>query len=128
MKLFITFSICVSSLIMGFSQSNLENIVIQRDTAQLQSFFETTEDINGLHIQSEYTCLNFAVKADRIEIVKWLLEHEANPNVISNGKSALMYAAKYGRLEIAKLLIKNGADVNLQNTKGRSALDYAKKY
>jgi len=128
MKLFITSSLFLIVTISGMAQTNLEIAILQGDTVSLQSFFETEKDINDLHIRSDYTCLNFAVKTNQIEIVQWLLENEANPDVISNGKSALMYAAKYSRLEIAKLLLEHSANKDLRNAKERSAMDYARKY
>jgi len=47
---------------------------------------------------------------------------------MSNNKTPLMYAAKYGHLDIAKLLLKSGAKKDLLSPKGKTALDYAKKY
>ncbi|MEM0993218.1 MAG: ankyrin repeat domain-containing protein [Bacteroidota bacterium] len=128
MKLLIALSLCLSFWTAGFGQSELASIISRGDTTELQAFFAQGEDLNALHIQSRYTCLNFAVRTNQIEVVRWLLAQQADPNRMSNGKSALMYAAKYGRLDIAKLLIAKGADKNLRNDKQRTALDYARKY
>lgn len=53
---------------------------------------------------------------NRIPVVKTLLEHRADPNIVASGESPLQqtYGKDYKRddIEIIKLLIKNGAQVN----------------
>jgi len=59
--------------------------------------------------------LSMAIMADRLEVVKELLENGASVNEKWEGHLPLYWAlgeVEQGNLEIVKLLIKNGADVN----------------
>ena len=93
---------------------------------KVQQFLEDNEDINTSY--AGYTLLCAAVKTDQKEIVEYLLENGANMNKMSNEKTPLMYAAKYGRLAIAKILVQRGVDKKVENSRGRTALDYAYRY
>ncbi|XP_059168436.1 putative ankyrin repeat protein RF_0381 [Physella acuta] len=54
-----------------------------------------------------------ASKRGQSDIVKLLLEHKADVNLInSNDKTALCYSVENGFVEIVKLLVDNGTDVN----------------
>ena len=44
-----------------------------------------------------------------------------------SGFTSLMAAACYGRAKIAKILIEHGADQNAVDSKGFSAIDFARK-
>ena len=89
------------------------------------------------------TCLMRASAIGCTEVVKWLLEVEANPNIqieqpaaaaqvndffsmiqadLMNGMTALMLAAKKGYLEIVTMLLKANATPDLQNGRGDNAL------
>lgn len=74
------------------------------------------EDINkvGMHYEGlDFTPLMVAAKAGHLDVVKFLLQHGANPELLSNiGLTALMLAAKFGRKDVAKQLLKHGANVN----------------
>lgn len=52
------------------------------------------------------TALDWAVMAEDTPMVKYLLEHQADPN----GSHALLTAAKTGNVEIVRLLLEHGAD------------------
>jgi ankyrin repeat protein len=65
--------------------------------------------------------LHWAVKFDRREIVKLLLDQGCDPNMRQEDErcggrdTALQSAAIWGRLEIAKVLIEHGANVNAKS-------------
>merc|ERR1712039_969933 len=61
------------------------------------------------------TCLGYAIGANRIAIVKLLMDKKANP------------AAAYGRKDLLEFLIKNGGDVNKKNNAGQTPLALATK-
>merc|ERR1719440_994983 len=55
------------------------------------------------------TPLGYAIGANRIAVVKLLLDNRANPYAVdSSGNSGLHYAAGYGRKELTEFLLKVG--------------------
>jgi len=72
------------------------------------------------------TPLGYAVGANRIAVVKLLLDNRANPFAVdSQGNSALHYAAGYGRKELVEYLLKTGASANQQNSQGQTPMAVA---
>ncbi len=72
---------------------------------------------------------DMAITYDNIELVKYLIKQgkDVNDTTRKSGFTALMGAACYGRVEIAKILLENGADQNVRDSKGFSAIDFARK-
>mmetsp|Transcript_46987 Transcript_46987/g.150993 ORF Transcript_46987/g.150993 Transcript_46987/m.150993 type:complete len:265 (+) Transcript_46987:98-892(+) len=69
------------------------------------------------------TALGYAIGANRIAVVKLLLDNRANPFAVdSSGNGGLHYAAGYGRKELVEYLIKAGASVNQANAQGETPL------
>jgi uncharacterized protein len=72
--------------------------------------------------------LTGAVASGHAEIVRWLLEHGANPNHrYGEGYSPLLTAAANGQLEILTLLLAHGADPQAKCNDGKSAVALAKE-
>lgn len=73
--------------------------------------------------------LDYAIMYNRIKLVEEILKTDININETNRPSkfTPLMGAVCYGRKEIAMMLLKKGADVTLRDTKGLSALDFAKK-
>lgn len=73
------------------------------------------------------TPLGYAIGANRIAVVKQLLDSRANPYAVdSSGNSGLHYAAGYGRKELTEYLIKVGAAVGQSNAQGQTPLAVAR--
>ena len=72
---------------------------------------------------------DMAITYDNIPMVNYLIEQgkDVNKTTRKSGFTALMGAACYGRVEIAKILLQNGADKNVKDSKGFSAVDFARK-
>merc|ERR1711972_866670 len=76
--------------------------------------------------QKGITPLGYAIGANRIAVVKLLLDSRANPfSVDSTGNSGLHYAAGYGRKELVEYLLKTGGSVTQANAQGLKPLDVA---
>ncbi|MGK0250743.1 MAG: hypothetical protein ACI81G_000175 [Gammaproteobacteria bacterium] len=61
-----------------------------------------------------------------LEIVNFLLDNGANPNMVdANGTSALLYASLFQLNDIAKTLLAHEANVSLKDNRGNTAMDYA---
>ena len=60
-------------------------------------------------------------------VVRWLLDHGADPNVQSryNKSAPLHEALQRGSIEIARVLVEHGASAEVENSDGRTPLDYA---
>merc|ERR1712061_633902 len=98
------------------------------DVTSVRAFLEA----NGSDVDAKdakgISCLGYAVGANRIAVVKLLMEKKANPKEVdANGGSAVHYAAAYGRKDLLEWLVKNGGDVNKQNTAGQTPLGLATK-
>lgn len=97
------------------------------DLATIKTAVKIGKDLNQ-KFEPGYTPLCAAVKYQQLEIINYLLQIDVDLHKMSNHKTPLMYAAKYGHLEIVKLLLQHGVNKNTKNPKGRTALDYARKY
>merc|ERR1719383_265776 len=72
------------------------------------------------------TALGYAIGANRIAVVKLLLDNRANPFAVdSSGNSGLHYAAGYGRKELLEYLLKTGCGPQQQNSQGQTPLAVA---
>jgi len=79
-----------------------------------------TQDQKGI------TPLGYAIGANRIAVVKLLLDSRANPYAVdASGNSGLHYAAGYGRKELLEYLLKVGAAVNQANSQGQTPIAVA---
>lgn len=80
-------------------------------------------DVN-LQNNSGETPLHFAVSANNLEIIQFLIENGAD--IQPQGDSTpLLAAARRGYFEIVQFLVRNGADINRRDNNGNSALDLA---
>merc|ERR1711988_1632051 len=76
--------------------------------------------------QKGITPLGYAIGANRIAVVKLLLDNRANPFAVdASGNSALHYAAGYGRKELCEYLLKVGTSVTQTNSQGQTPLAVA---
>merc|ERR1712137_1112590 len=72
------------------------------------------------------TALGYAIGANRIAVVKLLLDNRANPFAVdASGNSGLHYAAGYGRKELCEYLLKVGTSVTQTNSQGQTPLAVA---
>jgi ankyrin repeat protein len=84
----------------------------------------STNDINHPNVYGD-TALHYAARNASVEIVKKLLDRNADINAIStsSGDTPIMLAIRRGNREITCLLAERGADLTLTNKKGVSSHD-----
>jgi len=72
---------------------------------------------------------DMAITYDNMWMVLYLLEQgvDVNKTTRKSGFTALMAAACYGRIEILKILLEKGANQYAQDSKGLTAVDFARK-
>jgi len=79
-----------------------------------------TQDHKGI------TPLGYAIGANKIAVVKQLLDYRANPfSVDATGNSGLHYASGYGRKELVEYLLSIRANANQANAQGQTPLKVA---
>ncbi len=105
-------------------------MAIANDDAESFKQLLNSDNLNACFAtgNSNYTLLALTIKANASRCFKVLIEEKSDLEKSCTSKSPLMYATKYGYLKLAKALILAGANPNFKNSKGRTALDYAKKY
>ena len=66
------------------------------------------------------TAINIAAVANNEEIIEFLLELGAHPDVVDfKGRSAVMRAAEFGHVQCMEKLAKAGADMKLKDLEGK---------
>jgi len=85
-------------------------------------------DIDAPYEGEKFTLLHFAVGRSQLDIVKFLMEEDADPDILYQDKTALMYAIKNGETEIVKYLVDLGVSVKVKNKRAKTALHYAAEY
>ncbi|CAE7368965.1 AKR2A [Symbiodinium sp. KB8] len=80
------------------------------DLKAVQDFLDKKKPLDSQDHKG-ITALGYAIGANRIAVVKLLLDSRANPYAVdSSGNSGLHYAAGYGRKELLEYLLKVGAN------------------
>src|SRR5205085_1732451 len=75
---------------------------------------------------NDRSVLSVACEHGQIETVRFLLDHGANVNAVTDGGvTALYIAGGFGEPEITSMLISRGARLNLRDKKGYTALKRA---
>ena len=82
-------------------------------------------DINGVD-DGGFTALHYACNKGAREIVKMLLDYDADVTKANNkGATPLHYAVRTGNKDIIKMLLDKGADINATDNDGASVIIYA---
>ena len=70
-----------------------------------------------------------AISYNDIKLVRYIIEKgiDINKTTRRSGFTPLMSAVAYSRIEIIEILLENGVDVDALDSKGFSAMDFAKK-
>ncbi|WP_062062503.1 ankyrin repeat domain-containing protein [Aquimarina longa] len=88
------------------------------------STITTSHDYDLMIYKTSPFCMAI-VKGD-LETVKKLIELGSDVNEKSEGMTPLMYAARFNRTEIIKVLVKKGARIKTKDSKGYTAMKFAK--
>jgi len=84
-------------------------------------------DTNDAATTEGMTALHYAAEKGDIEVVKFLVEHEADIDAQDTvlSRTAIHLAAENGNLDCIKYLVEKGADVQDKDSYGATALHYA---
>lgn len=129
-KLIFALSLFVTTITTAQSISNEIKSALKSDDAKALEILITSHNINTCYEikGATYSLLALSIKLDSKACFKLLLEKKADLEKACTSKTPLMYAVKYGNLKMAKALVKYGANAKTENSSGRTALDYAKRY
>merc|ERR1712232_1144852 len=104
---------------------NLHEAAKNGDLKAVNEYLAKKQPLDGQD-QKGITPLGYAIGANRIAVVKLLLDNRANPFAVdASGNSGLHYAAGYGRKELVEYLLKVGANATQTNSQGQSPLSVA---
>jgi ankyrin repeat protein len=96
-----------------------------RETAVCQLLTRASASINT-RSKSGYTALNFASSDGRAEVVAWLLNHGADPNITNDVHgTALLTAVKRTFQRTVEVLLNHHADMRIKDANGESSYSEA---
>ncbi len=100
--------------------------VVGCDKKVVKSVDVPGEDVFVEEALTEDVLANGGLVCSGMEMVRFLVEHGADPNAQNNdGNTALIYAAADGDMEMVRFLVELGADVNFRDRQGMSVLLHA---
>jgi ankyrin repeat protein len=112
----------LNALNFQFNGDDFVRSAAEGDQKALGLFFAAGFDVNTPNTAG-YTGLMAAAERGRLDIVKLLLDHKADPNAAGrDAGTALMLAAENNQPEIIKQLLARGADPNRQDNNGWTAV------
>ena len=75
-----------------------------------------------------WSAIHYAASAGHYDVVKFLIDHQANVDALSpNETTPMMLAARHGHIKVVKLLLDNGADLSIKNQQNMTAIDFARQ-
>ncbi|XP_072031520.1 ankyrin repeat and EF-hand domain-containing protein 1-like [Amphiura filiformis] len=90
--------------------------LVNNGVPHLVNFSEPKEGETGLHL---------AARVNDEEMVKFLLELGAHPNVVDlKGRTAAMRAAEFGHVQTLEILAASGSDMKIKDVDGKGILFY----
>src|SRR3989338_3904576 len=105
------------------SDTQLINSAGNGDLEGVKQALDKGAEVNGKEPQIGATALIAASIMGHTEIMKLLVEKEANVNAADNNAfTPLIYSAAKGNVEGIKLLLEHGANVDTRNANGETAL------
>ncbi len=113
-------------LVDGQEEIRKENEEIKRQIEESKRLPESNIKVDARDYR-EHTALMKASRIGHRDIVVELLDKGADVNARSYvGRTPLMFAVEHGSVDVVKELLARGADPMMVNSKGESALDFAR--
>ncbi|MCD4654474.1 ankyrin repeat domain-containing protein [bacterium] len=112
------------------SEPDPDSIFSAAAKGQLASIMRYLDEGKNVDSQDEAgdSLLSWAALRGRAGVVKYLLEHNANPNLANKKKlTPLHKACLFGDENVIQILLDFGADVNLEGPGGTKAIEIARR-
>ena len=124
--------VCFSALLFSLTgctgSTALNKAALKGDIGAVQNLIKSKADVNEKSSSIRVTPLISAAEKGHTEIVKLLLDHDAEVDAGDKyGRSALMRATWYGHDAVVAILLDRGTDVNASDTWGHTPLMMAAK-
>lgn len=100
----------------------------QGELSGIKKFLAKNNDINGHYSSKKYTLMHYAIKYDRLDVIKFLVANGASIESRYGDQTCLMYALKYKQANIIRYLIAKGVKLNARNARKQTAIFYAASY
>jgi len=100
--------------------------ILVGDIDSIEKLVNLGADINQKELKRGDSPLALATMSNDIEIVKLLLKHDVDTNLVGNdGFSPLIIASYQGNIEIVKLLLEYNANIDYETHEGFTAFEIA---
>ena len=109
-------------------QAQILQAVRENNIDYLKKHLKTDAEVNARYSTRKYTLLHYAIKNDKLEVAKLLLERGIDKELFYNNQTPLMYAIKNQSTPIINLLLAKGVDINKSNKEKQTAIFYVAKY
>jgi ankyrin repeat protein len=133
-KNFLSVFVCGLLVLCGAAMADTTNKLYKAagegDVIAVEQLISGGADVNGKSSEGSQA-LNAAAAYNHHEVIKLLVKHGADPNVLNKeGDTPMICATKYagGDPKTVKLLLGAGPDLSIADNDGKTALDYAKQY
>jgi ankyrin repeat protein len=128
-KLFFVALLSLVLFSVSIFSTTIHEAISKGDLELVRHLIEKDSSLVNITDNNEMTPLHFAVIAESIETVSYLIDKGANINAVNNIKETPLHiAAKKGKSKITEILLKNGADVTVINVWDRAPLRNATEW
>lgn len=107
----------------------LKEAIVHNDLPAVSNYVASGMSIDTVEGNDGQTPLHVAAGANRLDIARLLLDHQANVNARDNlGMTPLHWAAYKGHRDMVTLLLKHHAEINAMDVNGLTSLHLATVY
>ena len=104
------------------NRDKIDELLFSYDIDDVKEAVKKYKTNLNAHYPSGWVLENYVIDDDYTDIVKYLLDNGANPNIMMDGITPLGVTAVYDCPNMAELLVNNGADLELATSNGDTAL------
>lgn len=100
----------------GLQRSFLNTVRSDSVVALVSLFDRSGIGVNDIIDETrDYALIHLAAQFNSIKIMRWLIENQADVNLMTGGNPPMIVAARYGHVESMDLLVASGADIGARD-------------
>ena len=104
------------------NREKIDELLFSYDIDDIKEAVKKYKTSLNIRYPSGWVLENYVTDDDYTDIVKYLLDNGANPNLMMEGATPLVITAMYDCPNMAELLVNKGADIDLTISNGDTAL------